>query len=181
VEASGEEGGGVERSVTADSPEPEQPRTSTPGAIRGSCIGTPSRKRRSRARMSQPCTPSPRRPSSPSRPRLHRRPNVSSPQPFFSSLPPWPHSCLVGAHPIVMLAASRCAALFFLSCVLAFAPQNCRSATDWSSWATHALVLDVVVRGCLPVSRPSCRETLCRGPCATAPLRAAPLDIRRLC
>jgi hypothetical protein len=181
VEASGKEGGGVERRITADAPEPEQPRTSAPGAIQGSCVGTPSRKRRSRARMSQPCTPSLRCPSSPSQPHLHHRPNVSSPQPFFSSLPPWPHSCLVGAHPIVIQAASRRAALFFVSCVLAFAPQNCRSATGWSSWATHALVHDVAVPGCLPMSRPSCRETLCRGPCATAPLRAAPLDTRRLC
>jgi hypothetical protein len=63
--------------------------------------------------MSQPCTPSLRCPSSPSQPHLHHRPNVSSLQPFFSSLPPWPHSCLVGAHPIVIQAASRRAALFF--------------------------------------------------------------------
>jgi hypothetical protein len=35
---------------------------------------------------------------------------------------------------------------WYVTCVLAFAPQNYRPMTDWSSWATHALVLAVTMQ-----------------------------------
>jgi hypothetical protein len=136
----GEEGESDERRVAVDAPEPEQPRTCAPEAVRGSRTGTSTRRGRSRAGPPPPCkTTSPSRTSTPSRPRLRRRPNVSTTRPSPPFLP-------LGLLHVLIRRRRDAPPGSLLACVLASEPQNCRLAMGRSSWATHALVLTVVVR-----------------------------------
>jgi hypothetical protein len=62
------------------------------GAVRGSRSRT--QRRGNGAGTPTPCSTTPRRPPSPSRPRLHCRPNVSAAAAHFTSSPPWSLLCV---------------------------------------------------------------------------------------
>jgi hypothetical protein len=77
-------------------------------------------------------------PATPSRPRLHRRPTVSTARPIYSLLP-------LGLLPM-MDPRRRDASPLFLAWVLAIEPQNCRAATDGAPGLLVLLSAVVVVR-----------------------------------
>jgi hypothetical protein len=70
-------------------------------------------------------------PTTPSRPRLHRRPTVSTARPIHSLLPPWSSSCVGFA------TSRRVTVIPCLSAGHRAAELPCRDG--WSSWAARAL------------------------------------------